>query len=98
MRHAVRPSLLVLLALTACGKERSQRAEVLECSSISLDATGTASCLVQLHGWSVTEAQAAATIRHREIDSLKTWQDDSVWNLDAERHRDDLRACRRGAD
>ncbi|MGH7607459.1 MAG: hypothetical protein ACREME_08970, partial [Gemmatimonadales bacterium] len=56
------------------------------------------SCLVQLHGWAATEAQAAATTRHHEIDSLKAWQDDSVWNLDAARHRADLRDCRRGAD
>lgn len=90
--------LLIALGLAACGKKRSQRAEILECSSISLDAKGTAGCLVQLHDWSVADAHAAAAARHREIDSLKTWQDDSLWNLDAARHRTELRACRRGSD
>lgn len=90
--------LLMLLAvplLSSCGKKRNQRAEIVECSSISLDAKGTAQCLVQLHRWKVEEARAAAAARHREIDSLRTRQDDSIWNLDAARHRTDLQACRR---
>lgn len=95
--------MLALLAATAllgggCGKKRNMQAEIVECSSISLDAKGTAQCLVQLYRWKVAEAQRAATARHRELDSLKTQQQDSLWNLDAARHRTDLRACRRGAD
>ena len=93
--------LLALLAATAllgCGKKRNMRAEVVECSSISLDPKGTAQCLVQLYRWKVADAQRAATERHREIDSLRAWHDDSVWNLDAAKHRTDLRTCRRGSD
>jgi hypothetical protein len=93
--------LLALLAATAlfgCGKKRNMRAEIVECSSISLDPKGTAQCLVQLYRWKIADAQRAATARHREIDSLKTWRDDSVWGLDAAKHRTQLRTCRRGSD
>jgi hypothetical protein len=93
-----RPVLVVLAALAtlaACGKKRNQRAEIVECSSISLDAKGTAQCLVQLHRWTIEEARAAATARHREIDSARTHHEDSVWNLDAAKHRADLQTCRR---
>lgn len=94
-------ALLALLALTglvACGKKRNQRAEIVECSSISLDSKGTAQCLVQLYRWKVADATLAAQARHRELDSLKTWHDDSVWNIEAARHRADLQRCRRGSD
>lgn len=94
-----RPALflaLALVALGACGKKRNQRAEIVECSSISLDSKGTTQCLVQLYRWKVADAQRAATARHREVDSLKTWKDDSVWNLDAAKHKRDLQTCQRG--
>jgi len=91
-------ALLALTALFACGKKRNMRAEIEECSSISLDAKGTAQCLVQLYRWKVADAQRAATARHREMDSLKTWREDSIWNLDAGTHRNQLRTCRRGAE
>lgn len=99
MRPAQTLFLLLLVAvLAACGKKRDQRAEVVECSSIALDARGTAQCLVQLHRWNVDEAHAAAQARHREVDSLRRSQDDSIWSLDAARHGRDLQACHRGAD
>ena len=91
-------ALLVIVLVGACGKKRSTRAEVVECSSISLDAKGTAQCLVQLYSWKVGDAQRAATERHRELDSLKTWHEDSVWVLDATKHKTDLQACRRGSE
>ncbi|MGH7530274.1 MAG: hypothetical protein ACREMN_07805 [Gemmatimonadales bacterium] len=99
MRSVLTPSLLVLAALlAACGKKRDRRAEVVECSSISLDERGTAQCLVQLHRWNVAEAHSAAQARHRELDSLRTSQEDSLWYLDAPQHGRELQACRRGAD
>jgi hypothetical protein len=88
--------LLAAVALVACGKKRNMRAEVVECSSISLDAKGTAQCLVQLYHWKVADAQKAATDRLRETDSLKTWREDSVWALDAAKHKKDLQTCTRG--
>jgi hypothetical protein len=91
-------ALLALTALVACGKKRNMRAEIEECSSISLDPKGTAQCLVQLYRWKVADAQRAATARHRELDSLKSWRDDSLWHLDATQHAAQLRSCRRGAD
>jgi hypothetical protein len=90
--------LAALMLLAACGKKRDQRAEVVECSSISLDAKGTTQCLIQLYHWEPAEAQRTAIARHREVDSLKTRQADSVWNLGAKEHRSQLAACRRGAD
>ncbi len=89
---------LLVVALTACGKKSTKRAEVVECSSISLDAKGTAQCLVQLYRWKVDEAQRAAQARAQELDSLKTWQEDSVWALGADKHRRDFQNCRRGTE
>ena len=91
-------ALATLFLLAACGKKRDQRAEIVECSAISLDAKGTTQCLIQLYGWQPAQAQRAATARHRELDSLKSWQEDSVWSLGAKEHRTQLAACRRGAD
>ncbi|MFN2572341.1 MAG: hypothetical protein ABR537_12160 [Gemmatimonadales bacterium] len=91
-------ALLAVVALTACGKKRNMRAEVVECSSISMDAKGTTQCLVQLYHWKVADAQRAATDRLRETDSLKAWHEDSIWALGAPKHAGDLHACRRGKD
>jgi hypothetical protein len=91
-------ALLAIVIVGACGKKRSARAEVVECSSISLDAKGTTQCLVQLYRWKVADAQRAATDRHRELDSLKTFHEDSLWALDAAKHKRDLQACRRGSE
>ena len=98
MKTPVR-ALTALLALTvlgtACGKKITRRDEVVECSSISLDAKGTTQCLVQLYRWTVDEATSAAQARARELDSLKTWREDSIWGLDAAKHRSDLQNCSR---
>jgi hypothetical protein len=91
-------ALATLLLLAACGKKRDRHAEVVECSSISFAAKGTAQCLIQLYRWEPAEAERTAVARHGELDSLKTWQEDSVWHLGATQHRSQLAACRRGAD
>jgi len=98
MTPAVRILPIALLLLAGCGKRRDHRAEVVECSAISLDVKGTTQCLVQLYRWDVADATRTATSRHRELDSLKAHQQDSVWNLGAAQHRTQLAACRRGAD
>ena len=94
--------LIALLAIVAvvgaCSKKRSQRDEIVECSSISLDAKGTTQCLVQLHRWKIADAQRAATARHRELDSLKSWREDSAWAVEAAKHKRDLQNCRRAPD
>lgn len=90
--------LLVALAALGCGKSSTKAEQVRECSAISFDTQGTATCLVQLHQWEPAAARAAAVRRHRELDSLKTRQQDSVWNLDAMTHRIELARCRRGPD
>jgi hypothetical protein len=41
----------------------------------------------------VDEATRAAQNRARELDSLKTSREDSVWHLDAAKHRADLKSC-----
>ncbi len=87
-----------LVALVGCTKKRTRRAEVVECSSISLDSKGTTLCLVQLYKWKLPDAQKAAEARSHELDSLKTWQEDSVWNLGAVKHKRDFQACRRGSE
>jgi hypothetical protein len=99
MTRAVRLfPLAVVLVLAACGKKRDRRAEVVECSSISLDAKGTTQCLIQLYAWEPAEATRTAVARHLELDSLRARQEDSIWNTAAAKHRSDLVACRRGAD
>jgi len=94
------PLLLIATAsvLGACGKKSSKRTEIVECSNISLDAKGTTQCLVQLYHWKVADAQRAANERAYEMDSIKTWKEDSVWQLDAAKHKRDLQNCRRGKD
>ncbi len=87
-----------ILTLSACGKKLTKRDQVVECSAISLDAKGTAQCLVQLHRWKVDEAHGAAQARAVELDSLKRWQEDSVWALDATKHKRDFQNCRRGTE
>ena len=96
--HHVTLIALSLLALAGCSKKRTRRAEVVECSSISLDAKGTTQCLVQLYHWKPAEAQQVAAARATEMDSLKTWQEDSVWALGAAKHKRDLQACVRGSE
>src|SRR3989475_12169670 len=91
-------TLACLVALVGCGKKRTRRAEVVECSSISLDSKGTTLCLVQLYKWKLPDAQKAAQARSHELDSLKTWQEDSVWNLGAAKHKHDFQNCRRGSE
>ncbi|MGH7520881.1 MAG: hypothetical protein ACREMI_06355 [Gemmatimonadales bacterium] len=86
-------ALVIALGGGACGKKSSKRAEVVECSSISLDARGTTQCLVQLYRWKVDEATRAAQDRAHELDSLKTWHEDSIWALSADKHKRDLRNC-----
>jgi hypothetical protein len=88
----------LLVAVSACSKKSTRRDQIVECSSISLDAKGTTQCLVQLYRWKVDEATRAAQTRARELDSLKTWQEDSVWALSADKHRRDLHNCTGGAE
>jgi hypothetical protein len=91
-----RISILVLVAfLAACSKKSTRRDEIVECSSISLDAKGTTQCLVQLYRWKVDDATRAAQARARELDSLKTWRADSAWGLSADKHKRDLQSCAR---
>jgi len=96
--HAKLIALSCVLALAACGKKHTRRAEVVECSSISLDSKGTTQCLVQLYHWKPAEAQQVATARAHELDSLKTWQEDSLWALGAAKHQRDLQGCERGTE
>ena len=46
----------------------------------------------------MAEATRTAAARHHELDSLKARAEDSVWNLSAAPHKQQLAACRRGVD
>ncbi len=97
--HVVKLIVLsCIVVLGACSKKTTRRGEVVECSSISLDAKGTTQCLVQLYHWKPADAQRVATDRAHELDSLKTWQEDSVWGLSAAKHKRDLQSCQRGTE
>ena len=91
-------ALAVVAVLAGCSKKPGRRAQVVECSSISLDAKGTTQCLVGLYHWSVADAQKTATDRAHELDSLKTHQEDSVWALGSVKHRRDLQSCQHADD
>src|SRR5260370_30955272 len=97
-RHLIAFLVLGTLFAVACGKKRNLRNEVVECSSISLDAKGTAQCLVQLYRWKVADAQQTATARMHELDSLKASRADSVWHLDAAKHKRDFQSCSKSPD
>src|SRR2546422_2092932 len=94
--HLVKVIVLsCVVVVGACSKSRTRRAEVVECSSISLDAKGTTLCLVQLYHWKLPAAQKAANDRAHETDSIKTWQEDSVWGdmeLRSEEHTSELQS------
>ena len=85
--------LLAAVLVVGCSKKATRRDQVVECSGISLDAKGTVQCLVALYHWNVADAQRAADSRAHELDSIKTWQEDSVWAIDAAKHRRDLQKC-----
>src|SRR2546422_1067325 len=93
-------ALLVLGALAAvgCSKKRNTRNEVAECSSIALDAKGTAQCLVQLYRWKVADAQQAATARMPERHPLKAPRKASVWHRDAAKHKGVSKTSRKSPD
>ena len=100
----MRPSILkfcvlaALAGLAGCGKKSTRRAEIVECSSISMDAKGTTQCLVGLYHWRVPDATKAANARAHELDSIKTFQADSVWAAGAVKHRRDLGNCAKSDD
>jgi hypothetical protein len=97
--HALKILAFCTLAgVAACSKKPTRRGQVVECSSISLDAKGTTECLVQLYHWSPADAHKAATDRAQELESIKAHQDDSVWALDQAKHRRDLQSCRSSDD
>src|SRR2546426_10716260 len=91
-------ALVVVAVLAACSKRPGRRAQVVECSSISLDAKGTTQCLVGLYHWNVADAQKAATDRAHELDTLRSHQEDSGWALGSAKHKRDLQSCQAGDD
>lgn len=85
--------LLATVLVVACSKKSTRRDQVVECSAISLDAKGTVQCLVSLYKWNLADAQRTADARARELDSIKTRQEDSVWAIDRAKHSRDLQKC-----
>jgi len=93
-----RPVLLLALAALSCGKsDATKRKEVRECSAITVDLDGAATCLEAQYRWKRSEALAAAQLYQRERDSLAQAQADSLWRLDAKRHRREIDQCRLGS-
>jgi hypothetical protein len=89
------PALLAIAGcLAACGPSAAtRRQQVKNCSAISLDADGIARCLVAQYRWKEQTAQDAGRRRQHELDSLAAWRQDSAWQVDAKRHREELRQC-----
>jgi len=92
------PRIIVALALSSlvlasCKTEARKRAEIRNCSAISFDAPGIARCLVAQYRWKQSAAAAAGQARQHELDSIATVQRDSLWRIDAARHREELSRC-----
>lgn len=91
--------LAVLLALVAAGcakSEAEKREEVVGCSAVNTVAAAIALCLETEHRWDRAEALTAGQAREHELDSLRAWRDDSLWQADARRHREEVRRCNTG--
>ncbi len=94
MRRTIVGLALAGLGLAGCGKSAAkQREEVVNCSAISLDAAGIARCLVAQYRWKEAAAGVAGRTRQRELDSIATFQRDSVWRIEGARHRQELTKC-----
>ncbi len=92
------PRIIVALALSSlvlasCKTEARKRAEIRNCSAISFDAPGIARCLVAQYRWKQSAAAVAGQARQHELDSIATVQRDSLWRIDAARHREELSRC-----
>jgi len=89
------PRVLVAgLVAGACGKSEAKKGEEIKnCSAISLDAPGISTCLIVQYRWDSATALVAARARQHELDSIATFQRDSLWTIDAAKHRTDLSAC-----
>lgn len=85
--------LLLIIVLAACKSYARKRTEVARCSDVNTQAQLIALCLVTEHRWKEPAADSAGRARERELDSLRALREDSVWTLDAQRHRRELREC-----
>jgi hypothetical protein len=92
--HARAALTLLVCCIAGCGRtEARHRDQVHNCSAISLDGPGIARCLVAQYRWKVTDAALAGQARQKELDSIATHQRDSVWQVGAAKHRDQLSRC-----
>lgn len=97
MRRLTTTVALLGLAAVSCGKSAAKlRREVKNCSAITIDAPGIASCLEAQFKWAPAKAATAGVARQRELDSIAKFQRDSVWQIDAKAHRKELAGCAAG--
>ena len=85
----------LLLAITwGCAKsEEDRRAEVTRCSAVNTQADLISLCLVTEHKWKDAPADSAGRQEAHRIDSLRTAQDDALWNSESARHNAELKTC-----
>jgi hypothetical protein len=97
MRRITASLTLLSLAAVSCAKSEAKlRREVQNCSAITLDAPGISRCLVAQFKWAPAKATEAAVARQRELDSIAAFQKDSMWQVDAKAHRQELAGCATG--
>src|SRR5438128_5351144 len=78
----------------ACFKSAAKKAaEVRECSRITMDAKGTAQCLVLQYKWNQAAALTAATKYQQEQDAIAQLHADSTWRAEAARHKKEIAEC-----
>lgn len=90
------PLILVAAALTLAGcskTERGQAQDVERCSAVNTQAQLIALCLISDYGWNEADADAAAKARESQLDSARAFQMDSIWSMDAAKHREEIRRC-----
>ncbi len=88
-------ALAAVVALAACSKKPGHRSQVVECSSISLDAKGTTQCLVGLYHWcsrSDEQLKNCLLVAGWPLSRVNAAQE-SIWNGELPKHRHELQTC-----
>ncbi len=85
--------LAVVAVLAGCSKKPGRRAQVVECSSISLDAKGTVQCRdLQTCSHADDQLRSCLLVAGWPLSRVKTTQD-SMWNAELSTHRHELQTC-----
>jgi hypothetical protein len=90
---------VLLLGLLGCAKSPEKlRTEVSRCSAVNTQAELIALCLISEHDWKEGPADSAGRLEARRLDSVRTAQEEALWNADSVNHKAALKQCGAGND